>query len=77
MPEKISVRSFLDEAREDVSSPTTSNFISTMSLCRNTVGSLEEVSILFSLFIRYLFDLCCSLNVTVHNEELKCLIVGG
>lgn len=44
MPDRISVRSFLNEAREDVSSPTTSNFMSTMNACRNTVGALEEVS---------------------------------
>lgn len=42
MPDRISVRSFLNEAREDVSSPTTSNFMSTMNACRNTVGALEE-----------------------------------
>ena len=43
MPDRISVRSFLNEATEDVSSPTTSNFMSTMNACRNTVGALEEV----------------------------------
>ena len=43
MPDRITVRSFLNEAREDVSSPTTSNFMSTMNACRNTVGALEEV----------------------------------
>lgn len=42
MPDRITVRSFLNEAREDVSSPTTSNFMSTMNACRNTVGALEE-----------------------------------
>ncbi|XP_068737662.1 arf-GAP with SH3 domain, ANK repeat and PH domain-containing protein 2-like [Montipora capricornis] len=42
MPDRISVRSFLNEAIEDVSSPTTSNFMSTMNACRNTVGALEE-----------------------------------
>lgn len=44
MPDRITVRSFLNEARDDVSSPTTSNFMSTMNACRNTVGALEEVS---------------------------------
>ena len=43
MPDRITVRSFLNEAREDVSSPTTANFMSTMNACRNTVGALEEV----------------------------------
>ncbi|XP_074607779.1 arf-GAP with SH3 domain, ANK repeat and PH domain-containing protein 2-like isoform X2 [Acropora palmata] len=42
MPDRISVRSFLNEATQDVSSPTTSNFLSTMSACRNSVGALEE-----------------------------------
>lgn len=42
MPDRITVRSFLNEARDDVSSPTTSNFMSTMNACRNTVGALEE-----------------------------------
>ena len=44
MPDRIAVSAFISEAREDLSSPTTSNFLAAMNSCRNTVGSLEEVS---------------------------------
>jgi hypothetical protein len=45
MPGLISVNEFVDESREDVSSPTTSTFVSRMSQCRQTVAALEEVSL--------------------------------
>lgn len=44
MPGLIGVSEFLDESREDYSSPTTSSFVSRMPECRQTVASLEEVS---------------------------------
>lgn len=44
MPGLIGVSEFLDESREDYSSPTTSTFVSRMPECRQTVTSLEEVS---------------------------------
>lgn len=45
MPGLISVNEFVEESREDVSSPTTSTFVSRMSQCRQTVAALEEVSL--------------------------------
>ena len=47
MPDRIAVRDFIVETREDLSSPTTSNFLAAMNACRNTVSSLEEVSLVF------------------------------
>ncbi|XP_070533066.1 arf-GAP with SH3 domain, ANK repeat and PH domain-containing protein 2-like [Ptychodera flava] len=42
MPDQITVTEFLEETREDLSSPTTSNFVGKMGLCRNTISALEE-----------------------------------
>ena len=42
MPENISVVDFLKEAWDDFNSPTTSTFMSKLSLCRATVASLED-----------------------------------
>ncbi|XP_077296216.1 arfGAP domain of ASAP isoform X2 [Arctopsyche grandis] len=42
MPALIDVGDFIEETREDYSSPTTSTFVSRMPQCRNTVNSLEE-----------------------------------
>lgn len=44
MPGLIAVSEFVEETREDYSSPTTSTFVSRMAQCRQTVGSFEEVS---------------------------------
>lgn len=43
MPGLIGVIEFVDETREDYSSPTTSNFVYRMPQCRQTISSLEEV----------------------------------
>lgn len=43
MPEQISVTEFIAETNEDYKAPTTSNFTTRMSHCRNTVAALEEV----------------------------------
>lgn len=43
MPEFISVNEYISEVKDDISSPPTSNFISKMPLCRQTVNELEEV----------------------------------
>lgn len=45
MPGLIGVIEFVDETREDYSSPTTSNFVYRMPQCRQTITSLEEVRI--------------------------------
>lgn len=45
MPGLIGVSEFLDESREDYNSPTTSSFVSRMPQCRQTITSLEEVSL--------------------------------
>lgn len=42
MPGLLSISDFVDEARDDVSSPTTSTFVNRMSQCRQTVCALEE-----------------------------------
>jgi Arf-GAP/SH3 domain/ANK repeat/PH domain-containing protein len=43
MPGGISVSDFLRETREDLSSPTTSNFVTRIPQCKETVNKLEEV----------------------------------
>ncbi|XP_045133962.1 arfGAP with SH3 domain, ANK repeat and PH domain-containing protein-like isoform X2 [Portunus trituberculatus] len=42
MPEFISVNDYISEVKDDISSPPTSNFVSKMPLCRQTVNELEE-----------------------------------
>ena len=42
MPAMMSVAEFLDEARDDFNSPTTSTFVRRMAQCRQTVCALEE-----------------------------------
>lgn len=43
MPEVITVSEFVAETNEDYKAPTTSNFSTRMSHCRNAVAALEEV----------------------------------
>ena len=43
MPGVISASDFIRETREDLSSPTTSNFVSRIPQCKETVQKLEEV----------------------------------
>ena len=43
MPGVITVSDFLRETKEDLSSPTTSNFVTHIPQCRETVNKLEEV----------------------------------
>lgn len=45
MPGLIAVSEFVEETREDYNSPTTSTFVSRMPQCRQTITSLEEVSL--------------------------------
>ncbi|XP_069162450.1 arfGAP with SH3 domain, ANK repeat and PH domain-containing protein isoform X6 [Procambarus clarkii] len=42
MPEFITVNDYISEVKDDISSPPTSNFVSKMPLCRQTVNDLEE-----------------------------------
>ncbi|KAL7647759.1 UNVERIFIED_CONTAM: hypothetical protein RMT77_001368 [Armadillidium vulgare] len=42
LPEYISVNDYLKEVRDDISSPTTSTFVSKMQACKNTAIELEE-----------------------------------
>ncbi|KAM5163460.1 arf-GAP with SH3 domain, ANK repeat and PH domain-containing protein 2 isoform 4-T4 [Mantella aurantiaca] len=42
MPDQISVSEFVTETNEDYKSPTTSNFTTRLSQCRNTVTAIEE-----------------------------------
>lgn len=49
MPGLIGVIEFVDETREDYSSPTTSNFVYRMPQCRQTISSLEEVCVVIIL----------------------------
>lgn len=46
MPGLIGIGEFIDETREDYSSPTTSTFVSRMPQCRQTISALEEVNII-------------------------------
>ena len=43
MPGLISVSDFVREVRDDFSSPTTSNFVTRIPQCKETVAKLEEV----------------------------------
>ena len=43
MPGLIGVNDFVREVREDFNSPTTSNFVSRIPQCKETVNKLEEV----------------------------------
>jgi Arf-GAP/SH3 domain/ANK repeat/PH domain-containing protein len=43
MPGLINVHDFVREVREDFNSPTTSNFVSRIPQCKDTVNKLEEV----------------------------------
>lgn len=52
MPGLIGIGEFIDETREDYSSPTTSTFVSRMPQCRQTINALEEVCSII-LFILY------------------------
>jgi Arf-GAP/SH3 domain/ANK repeat/PH domain-containing protein len=46
MPGVIAVSDFVREVREDISSPTTSNFVNRIPQCKETVNKLEEVRII-------------------------------
>lgn len=50
MPGLIGVSEFVEETREDYSSPTTSTFVFRMPDCRQTITCLEEVNIFFFFF---------------------------
>lgn len=43
MPGLVSISEFVDETRDDYTSPITSNFVSRMPQFRNTINTLEEV----------------------------------
>ena len=45
MPDRITVKKFIEETRADLSSPVTSNFgeTSTLNSCRATISNVEEV----------------------------------
>ena len=58
MPGLIGIGEFIDETREDYSSPTTSTFVSRMPQCRQTINALEEVS-------KILTFLSCSFNIYI------------
>ena len=45
MPGVISVQDFIREVKDDFASPTTSNFVSRIPQCRETVNKLEEVGL--------------------------------
>lgn len=51
MPDRITVKRFIEETRADLSSPVTSNFAehSTLNSCRASIISLEEVD----CFLKY------------------------
>lgn len=47
MPGLVSVTEFVDETRDDYSSPITSTFVSRMPQFRNTINTLEEVCLMY------------------------------
>lgn len=61
MPGVIGIGEFIDETREDYSSPTTSTFVSRMPQCRQTIGALEEV--ITSLYIVNTININQKLNI--------------
>ena len=61
MPECISVEEYMREVREDIDSPPTSNFVSKMAQCRQTVHDLEEVR--WKLFTFLLLHITCVTNM--------------
>lgn len=46
-PDIISVKEYLKEVRDDISSPTTSTFVSKIQACKNTTLDLEEVKYIY------------------------------
>ena len=70
MPGVISVSDFLRETREDLSSPTTSNFVTHIPQCRETVNKLEEVSLLCDVFIIKLLPFPDFLCVLISKKRM-------
>lgn len=54
MPGLIGIGEFIEETKEDYSSPTTSSFVSRMPQCRQTISALEEVIIIFIAYVERL-----------------------
>lgn len=81
MPEFISVNDYISEVKDDISSPPTSNFVSKMPLCRQTVNDLEEVrTFIFLIF----YCECpgqtntpCEWVLSVQRLEGWCVWCGG
>ena len=76
MPGGISVSDFLRETREDLSSPTTSNFVTRIPQCKETVNKLEEVSKIRDFKNKNVTLVCfCSqyskLSIHFHENELN------
>lgn len=54
MPGLVSVAEFVEETRDDYSSPITSTFVSRMPQFRNTINTLEEVCLDVSLLFLFI-----------------------
>lgn len=60
MPGLIGIGEFIEETREDYSSPTTSTFVSRMPQCRQTISALEEVIMMFYFYYKFILNLLLS-----------------
>lgn len=69
MPGLVSVAEFVEETRDDYSSPITSTFVSRMPQFRNTINTLEEVCLnntALSLLLLKSFN-----RRLLHNDDTK------
>ena len=67
MPDQISVADFLAETWEDYNSPTTSNFVTRMGECKNTISALEEVCM-------FLLPVLCSTKPTTTTTTTSAIL---
>lgn len=76
MPSLVTVSEFVEETRDDYSSPITSTFVSRMPQFRNTINTLEEVCLNYSYFPFYISNfptaylhVSCIMMIQVHHSS--------
>lgn len=67
MPGLVSVAEFVEETRDDYSSPITSTFVSRMPQFRNTINTLEEVCL--NNACTFPFTSQCLRRCLLHNDD--------